>query len=522
MSGRGTHVSAILRGTRLFGDLSPEQAELLGTFVEPVEFAGGETILHEGEVGEDLFVIERGQAEIRRRDDADRPRVINRLYAGDHFGEIGLLNGIRSADVVAVTPMALYRLTREAYLASLERLAPTIEQELQRVAAERSKPMTRPSETDPAFDRVLERLIQHEIESMQAAEIRGERPTFDEMIEFYARARFLYPEKMGVLRHRYDAVRHTWQRLIEANGDVFNILMLRRPVNGELVATNSICAFEYAPRTWQGQHLVSGERHEYTGTLAALIGLVGGMHDDTCVDFIRLTFRPTNPGVQMLFGGVASALPMDTSHLSTRRYFVTPLPEPRGDHTASPAVDISSAIPGDRGPETFYASSLHPVEVSALRFEDPRLSTLDTRYGAYGLSRRREVLVATYQDQTVGAAISNLSSEGMNFSFLENAVEEVAVDPGLPPDLRTSVLASLAESVRNLYARAGRDYVVWMVDDALADELKRFLGWPAIEDKQYGILTVSREKDSFVLANRFFTDYYRMQLVQDARSVGRA
>jgi CRP-like cAMP-binding protein len=49
----------------------------------------------------ELFVIESGEAEVRKRGE-----VIRTLGPGDAFGEIGLLaTGTRTASIVATTPM---------------------------------------------------------------------------------------------------------------------------------------------------------------------------------------------------------------------------------------------------------------------------------------------------------------------------------------------------------------------------------------------------------------------------------
>jgi hypothetical protein len=369
--------------------------------------------------------------------------------------------------------------------------------------------------TIEAFDAVFDRLVAFEIEAMRAAEIRGEHPSFEEIIEFYGRTRFLYPGKLGALQARFSTVADTWRQLVAANGDIFQLLVLHRVIDNQLVAMNSVCAFEYVPGTWQGQHLVSGERHEYSGTLAAMIGLIHVLHGQRNADHIRLTFRPSNPGVRLLFGGVADYLPTQTSHLLLRRHVIIPMPAhlPVGPPVG---IDVHSLRGGDQRAAKVYQHRLHPVELESLHLEDPRLAALNERYRQRGLYRSRQILLASLGERVLGAAICNLASEGMNFSFLENAVEEIALAPGIgDSELRDSVLRALLHRICQMYADAGRDYLVLLLDDVM-DRVLPLLDADGNATKQYGILTISRRDDSFLQMKRFFTDYYRSRLIQSA------
>ena len=61
----------------------------------------GKVLTEEGQSGGDFFIIMSGSADVRRGG-----RTVNRMKAGDFFGEIALLdNGPRSATVVATSPL---------------------------------------------------------------------------------------------------------------------------------------------------------------------------------------------------------------------------------------------------------------------------------------------------------------------------------------------------------------------------------------------------------------------------------
>ena len=63
-------------------------------------FHDGEPIVREGETGREMFVIQSGAAEVRRRGSRE---PVARLEKGEFFGEMALLESQpRDADVVAV------------------------------------------------------------------------------------------------------------------------------------------------------------------------------------------------------------------------------------------------------------------------------------------------------------------------------------------------------------------------------------------------------------------------------------
>jgi CRP-like cAMP-binding protein len=67
-----------------------------------VEFSPGQTLCREGEVGEAMYVLLHGSAEIR-----SGSAVLERVGAGDLVGELGVLDGIpRVATVTALTDCA--------------------------------------------------------------------------------------------------------------------------------------------------------------------------------------------------------------------------------------------------------------------------------------------------------------------------------------------------------------------------------------------------------------------------------
>lgn len=97
----------VLQSVPLFAELGPEEAEQVAGLFKRREFSEGETVTKTGSGGAAFFLIESGEAEVTVKGNP-RPR----LKAGDHFGEIALIDGgERTATITAATELVCYGLT---------------------------------------------------------------------------------------------------------------------------------------------------------------------------------------------------------------------------------------------------------------------------------------------------------------------------------------------------------------------------------------------------------------------------
>jgi hypothetical protein len=365
------------------------------------------------------------------------------------------------------------RISREAFLGGfsgrLNPLAKVIASAARRVGTtlQRIAEMAdaaAPAPVGPSYlDLLLTKLVDHEIDSMRAAEVRGDSISFDDVVEFYGSTRFLYPAKLGVLESRFDAIRATWERLLDANNDVFKILMLRRVTGESLTVKNSICAFEYATGTWQVQHLVSADRHERSGTLASLIGMTDWLHGHPDVGAVRLTYRPDNPGANQLFGGLADVLATEESTSSVCTYHIAETATDRIE-AWNRDIDVAPLAASDLpGVEALYAS-VHPRLPRWLALCDPTSSRLTDRYAACGMERGRQIFVASKGGVVRGAVSCWWAAEGINFSFLENAIDGLVLDGSLSKHAKTEITAGLLSAAVRFYAARGRRHAVALID----------------------------------------------------------
>jgi CRP-like cAMP-binding protein len=96
----------------MFAPLASTTLEGLARQLTPVRVAAGSPVFLEGDVGDAFYVIESGEVRI-----GHGPATLRTEVAGDYFGEIALLRGVRrTADAIAVVDTVLQKLDRTAFL----------------------------------------------------------------------------------------------------------------------------------------------------------------------------------------------------------------------------------------------------------------------------------------------------------------------------------------------------------------------------------------------------------------------
>jgi CRP-like cAMP-binding protein/anti-anti-sigma regulatory factor len=109
----------------LFADFAPAELSALSRKFRRETYAAGKSVFHEGDAGDELFLIARGSASVFIRQPGHDIRLAT-LAAGTVFGELALLDeGRRSASVVADEELVCYGLTKTDF-AALAKEAPTI------------------------------------------------------------------------------------------------------------------------------------------------------------------------------------------------------------------------------------------------------------------------------------------------------------------------------------------------------------------------------------------------------------
>jgi serine/threonine protein phosphatase PrpC/CRP-like cAMP-binding protein len=102
----------VLRRIPLFQHMTYKELLAILGIARGRQFAKGQTIIKEGEPGDELFVLFRGTVEVSKSG-----MTIANLHAGGHFGEMGLVDQApRSATVVSVEDTSAISVDRESLL----------------------------------------------------------------------------------------------------------------------------------------------------------------------------------------------------------------------------------------------------------------------------------------------------------------------------------------------------------------------------------------------------------------------
>jgi CRP/FNR family transcriptional regulator, cyclic AMP receptor protein len=125
----------LLKGVPLFSELGKRELNEVAGIADELDLREGKELTVEGHPGREFFVLVEGDASVRQGD-----REINRLGAGDFFGEIALVEDRpRTATVVAETPIHTLVITGRSFRTLLER-SPEIETKVMSALKARLEP----------------------------------------------------------------------------------------------------------------------------------------------------------------------------------------------------------------------------------------------------------------------------------------------------------------------------------------------------------------------------------------------
>ncbi len=100
----------------LFKRLEPHELEHLAEDVDQVNYAAGETIFNEHDLGDGLYVVETGSVRIWVMDEDVSEVTLAELKPGDFFGELAVLDrGERSSSATTLADTHLHKLSSDAF-----------------------------------------------------------------------------------------------------------------------------------------------------------------------------------------------------------------------------------------------------------------------------------------------------------------------------------------------------------------------------------------------------------------------
>jgi CRP/FNR family transcriptional regulator, cyclic AMP receptor protein len=107
-------IVAFLREVRLFKNIATPELSVLGGSLRERSLKRGQVLIREGDVGDEMFLVQRGSMVISKSVTGRVEQVLARIGPGDFFGEMALFDrSPRSATVQSDSDASLLVLDRE-------------------------------------------------------------------------------------------------------------------------------------------------------------------------------------------------------------------------------------------------------------------------------------------------------------------------------------------------------------------------------------------------------------------------
>jgi CRP/FNR family transcriptional regulator, cyclic AMP receptor protein len=125
----------LIKSVPLFSECSRKDLDEIAGIADEIDLREGKELTKEGRPGREFFVLIEGDADVKKGS-----RRINRMAAGDFFGEISLVTRRpRTATVVATSPVRALVITDRSFRTLLER-QPVIQNKVMSALAARLGP----------------------------------------------------------------------------------------------------------------------------------------------------------------------------------------------------------------------------------------------------------------------------------------------------------------------------------------------------------------------------------------------
>ena len=112
--------TTLLQTIPLFRELPDSDLDALAPLMVERDYPKGCDIVEIGTPGDAFYVIEQGEVELSLRDAEGRYVPLDRIDAGEFFGELAMLTGeTRAATATALTPVRVLELNRDAFFTFL-------------------------------------------------------------------------------------------------------------------------------------------------------------------------------------------------------------------------------------------------------------------------------------------------------------------------------------------------------------------------------------------------------------------
>lgn len=131
----------LLKKIPLFANIETSKLKLLAFTSERVVFKAGEELFHQGEIGQEAYILMEGTADVIV-DTADGPMVVAQVGKNDFVGEIAILCDVpRTATVRATSDLTTLMISKDLFFRLVTEF-PQMAVEIMRVLAQRVQQTT--------------------------------------------------------------------------------------------------------------------------------------------------------------------------------------------------------------------------------------------------------------------------------------------------------------------------------------------------------------------------------------------
>lgn len=135
--GGGGERTQTLKAVPFFTQLNEHELEVVRSLANERSYAKTAVVLTEGEMGDSLYMIQRGKVKVVIGDEEGREIILKILGPGDFFGEMSMIDKEpRSASVTTIEPATFLVLTHAAFERCVEQ-APRIAKVVMQILAHR-------------------------------------------------------------------------------------------------------------------------------------------------------------------------------------------------------------------------------------------------------------------------------------------------------------------------------------------------------------------------------------------------
>lgn len=148
----------VLARIALFRDMPEPEQRALAETAQVLLYAAGENLIFEGDAGNDLFVVARGEVVAVTQNAAGETVELASIGVGHVFGELSLLTGVRGATITATAESVVLRISHDEF----RRIVSNVEglgEMLLAALVERQAKLSRPEELglDPSVSNAVVR-----------------------------------------------------------------------------------------------------------------------------------------------------------------------------------------------------------------------------------------------------------------------------------------------------------------------------------------------------------------------------